>query len=124
MNELFAPASPTNRGRALKALGAERSMLHIGTDLQAKLDTFPASAAACCFARFVSGATREITIVLPGAYRLTGCALGGWLVLPSADERDAYWLPRAPRLHRLDEYGHLVEERDIGIRDVLVSPNK
>lgn len=59
--------------------------------------------------------------MLQGGYRVAGCASGGWLFLPSTNGADSYWLPRAPILRELDGQGHVLEERELVLRDFSIS---
>lgn len=118
---LFEAPLAADRNGAPRAGGGRRLTLHAAPDLEVTLDVLAEGAASCCFARLIPGRVRQISVALKGAYRLTTCASGGWLLLPAGDDFDHYWLPQAPRLRRLDDCGHVLEERDIEFDGVTVS---
>lgn len=118
---LFEPPPSADGYEASRTLSAKRLALHSAADLQVGLDIFADGAASCCFARFTPGVAREISVVLSGAYRLAACTAGGWMLLPPRDDLACYWLPQPPRFRRLDERGHVLEERDIHLDGLTVS---
>ena len=114
-----ADARKTSRTRTVKRL-----TLHTAADRETKLDIFSNNTSSCAFVRFTPGRDRDIGFVLKGAYRVTPCASGGWMLLPTrdGDDLDSYWLPQAPRLRRLDKRGHVLEERDVQFSGITLSP--
>ncbi len=79
--------------------------------LQLVLDGMPHHDAACLFVRAVGSGTLRLAVdQFDGLEKLAG---GGLLVNTSGDSRRQYWIPRAPRLHRLDAHGRILEDRDI-----------
>lgn len=80
------------------------------------LDRFPertpknAECTACCFLRVLPGAKRTVHFSISGAYRLSVCASGGWLLKAVEPTSPSYWLPRPPMLRKLDSLGHVLAE--------------
>ena len=119
---LFEMRSTADHHEASSTLSAKRLVMSATANFEAKLDLFSNIAAACCFVRFTAGGAREVRFVLSGSYRLTSCASGGWLLLPMRDDLASYWVPQAPRLRRLDEVKHVLEERPVEFSDVAIAP--
>src|SRR5690606_12790609 len=63
--------------------------------------------ADCMFAR-ISGP--EVSVFLPGQYRIESVASGGWLLVPTEDAAALYWIPGMAIGRRLDENGHVTAE--------------
>lgn len=121
---LFEIRSTTDHLTAPGTLAARRLSSGGVGGLTAKLDVFSSSAAACCFVRFTAGRASEVSFGLSGSHRVTTCASGGWLLLPTQDDLDSYWLPQAPKLRRLDSLGHVLEERDVQFSGVTISTDE
>jgi len=79
--------------------------------MHAKLDRLVHTKAASCSVRFAADDTRVIRIGVIGTYSIQICAAGGWLLLPSTDECDSYWLPQIPTLRMLNEVEQIIDER-------------
>ena len=73
--------------------------------VQGVLDSFVG--ALCLFLRVTASARFR----LDGDYRLSRCVAGGWLFLWRDVASPSYWLPVAANLRRLDDQGHILEER-------------
>ena len=91
-------------------------------NVQGLLDSF--HDARCLFLRV----TELARFSLSGGYRLVRCVAGGWLFLGRDVTAPTYWLPVAANLRRLDEQGHILEERapelevfDLGVSGVSIS---
>ncbi len=121
---LFEMPSPANYCEASSTLPVRRLMAKPAGNLEVKLDLFSNNTAACCFVRFTAGRAREVSFVLNGSYRLTSCASGGWLLLPMRNDLAAYWVPWPPRLRRLDDVRHVLEERPVAFKDFAVAPEE
>ena len=122
--DLFDVPSPVDACKGSGTRAAKRLTLHTAADRETKLDIFSNNTTSCAFVRFTPGRDRNIGFVLKGAYRVTTCASGGWMLLPTrdGDDLDSYWLPQAPRLRRLDKLGHVLEERDVQFSGITLSP--
>lgn len=118
---LFEASSPTLWRETLATLTLKRLTLSTGTGAEAKLDIFADNGFSCCFLRFTAGRARQIGVTFRGAYRVTTCASGGWLLQPMQDDLDSYWVPQAPTFRRLDNQGHVLEERRVQFSGVSVS---
>ena len=124
--DLFNLPSSADACESLRIQTAERLTLNTVADRETRLDIFSNNTASCAFVRFTPGCGRDIGFVLKGAYRVTTCASGGWMLLPARgeDDLDSYWLPQAPKLRRLDKLGHVLEERDARLSDIILSPSE
>lgn len=118
---LFDTSSRADGCERIGTLGVERVAMRIDANLETRFDIFSRTNAACCFLRFTPGPTREIRITLSGNYGLAACPSGGWLLLPSSGDREAYWLPQSPKLRRLDDHGHVLEEHAAELTGITVS---
>jgi hypothetical protein len=85
------------------------------------LDRFPASDAACAFLRLAPGAARSVRFALDGAYRVSACAAGGWLLDPAQPALPGYWLPRPPVSRRLDADGHILAETPAAVSGIALA---
>lgn len=91
------------------------------------LDNF--DRAACLFLR--ASVLAEARFRLAGRFRLVRYDSGGWLLENRIEGQPAYWLPTQATLRRLDNQGHILEERGaewaafdlntIGLEIVVVS---
>jgi hypothetical protein len=84
-------------------------------EYEAVLDHFESASArgACVQAaslRFSPANNQPLWLGLMGSYRFQATAAGGWLLLPAETGADAYWLPQAPMLRRLDKDGHILTQ--------------
>ena len=121
VSAMFETGLPVNRREQVRTAAVERLVIRASADLETRLDIFSQTEASCCFVRFTPGRARNIRITLSGSHDLSTCPSGGWLLLPSGGNDDAYWLPQPPRLRRLDEHGHVLEERAVELTGISVS---
>lgn len=63
--------------------------------------------ADCMFARI---AGPEVSVFLPGQYRIESVRSGGWLLVPMEAATDLYWIPGMAMGRRLDASGHVITE--------------
>lgn len=120
--DLFYLGAPADQSALSDTSAVRRSSSSTSHGFATKIDVFLGGAAACCFMRVASDRARAINFRLVGSYRVTACASGGWLILPTADDDlDTYWLPQVPYLRRVDSFGHILEERSLEFSDIAIS---
>lgn len=86
---------------------------------EAILDSFADGSCRCLFWR--ERDCDELDLYLPGDYRLTTIAAGGWLIRAQANSEPSYWIPRLPDYRRIDTFGRILEEQACQLRGVSAS---
>ena len=85
---------------------------------QLLIDCFSDAGATCGFLRMRGGQESSSRFSFHGASRLSVCPAGGWLLQPARADAPAYWLPVRPSARRLNDHGHVLEERPAEIEGV------
>lgn len=119
--DLFLGPSHGSATCSAKTAAASRHVVHRSAALTTKLDVFTKSRALCCALRYAPADAREMTFVVEGAYSLTRCHAGGWVLSPGQDNLGTYWLPRVPIVRLLDEAGHVRAEHAAPIAGTTLS---
>jgi hypothetical protein len=85
-------------------------------------DQFPgADDAACAFVRIPVKGPGVVWFVVEGAYEVTSCAAGGWLLEARRKGERSYWFPQPPALRAFDAHGRIVREEAPRIADFRAS---
>lgn len=81
-----------------------------------RVDRFDAfDGVRCCFVRLPAGDERSVALCASGSLSIRACPLGGWMLVPREGGQAGYWIPVLPALRRLDELGHVLAERAVGL---------
>ncbi len=64
---------------------------------------------------FVRADSECATLALEGQYKVKVAAAGGWLVVPVAEGKPTYWLPRMPIRRKRDKDVHILAEMPAAI---------
>lgn len=120
LDDLMAlPAALETEGRD-RDFGRRRVESRVESEIV--IDEFPGHAIQCGFVRVSARISSLLTrFQAPGEYAITTCHAGGWLLIPSATDSVAYWLPLQPMMRGLDDALHVVSERPAQIDGVDLS---
>ena len=122
-DHLFGPSSSVARRDEGSAQVGRRLGIRYAENVFLKWDFFADCGASSSFARFNGTHPLAVRLALTGSYRLEACTSGGWLVLPTEANGDTYWLPQMPKLRRVDDHGHILEERAVELSGLTASPD-
>lgn len=121
---VFALANAAGAPSVLAGQDFRRCRPDAAADWDILVDRFSDAQVDCAFLRLRPSQARQASFWLAGAHRIEDAPAGGWLVLPAGEECDAYWIPSVPRARRLDNDGHILEERVAALSGLDASPDR
>jgi hypothetical protein len=122
LHPLFEPIGKGDAQEIVNSSRFTRTQRDDAGEITTLLDRFPdAEGVSCCFVRLPQGAARTFSFTAQGAYLLEACPSGGWLLKAVDVESPSYWIPQAPMLRTLDDYGHITAERPASVAGLKAS---
>lgn len=121
---LFPPATEGSDHGRIEGPRFQRSRHTPVPGAETWVDRWSGSGAMAAFCRFVAGAAESATITAEGPYQMGVCPAGGWLLVPSGEEMESYWIPRPPQVRRIDGDGHVLSHAEAKIQGIRAMPGR